>query len=227
MRITARNINAIPDYPGEAYKFDLEKVLPLELVRTHTKTDDTPHVTDEQLELYRAAAFEAAEKYTGLLLTRQQVIREPIASESRRGFRRVRKHRLKKPTVDGRVYMYGGGLLQAVPIMVTPGTRDIQLPIVQEALDASTCCRPDSLGGENFGMSIMYMAGIENETSIPKILIMGCLKYIAWAVQNPGDVVMTVKNRTGAGEAGIVGTNNGAWASGAIEDWRMVMDDDI
>lgn len=227
MRITARNINAIPDYPGKPNELDLEKVLPLELIRTHTKTDDTPHVTDAQLELYRAAAFEAAEKYTGLLLTHQQIVREPIASESRRGFRRVRKHRLKKATVDGRIYMYGGGLLQAILITVAPGTREVTLPIVQEALDASTCCRPDSLGGENFGMSIMYMAGLENETSIPRILIIGCLKYIAWAVQNPGDVVMTVKNRTGAGEAGIVGTNNGAWASGAIEDWRTIMDDDI
>lgn len=52
---------------------DLEELLPLALIRTHTKTDDVPHVTDEQLSLYRSASFEAAEKYTGLVYSRAKI----------------------------------------------------------------------------------------------------------------------------------------------------------
>lgn len=222
MRIVQRDIHAVPDFPGSEGALDLEAVLPIELIRTHTKTDDTPSVTDAQIALYRKAAFEACELYTKLSLTKTRVIREPVASEHRSRFRRVRKLRLKHPTSDGMLYLYGGGLLQSIPVKVEPGQREVMIPVVQEALDASTCCRPDSLGGENFGMSVMYMTGVADASNLPAIVLVGCLKYIAWAISNPGDVVMTVKNRQGGGESGIVGTNNGAWASGAIEEWRQL-----
>lgn len=222
MRITSRNIYAEPSFPRAALDVDLEKVLPLELIREHTKTDDTPSVSDVQLSLYRQASFEACELYTGMLLTRTKIIREPVSSEFKRGFRRVRKHRLKYAPVDGIIYLYGGGLLQPVQVMVAEGGREVTIPILQEALDASTCCNPCSTGGENFGIKAMYMTGVESPADIPAIAKLGCLKYIAWAVQNPGDVVMTVRNRAGGGETGIIGTNNGAWASGAIEEWRQL-----
>lgn len=222
MRITVRDIHAEPAFPGKEARVDLEQVLPLEMIREHTKTDDTPSVSDAQLSLYRQAAFEACELYTGLIFTHSKVVREPVASEYKRGFRRVRKHRLKYAPVDGVIYLYGGGLLQPVPVYVTENGREITIPILQEALDASSCCNPCSMGGENFGIKAMYLTGISCADDVPAIAKMGCLKYIAWAVQNPGDVIMTVRNRAGSGEAGIVGTNNGAWASGAIEEWRQL-----
>lgn len=222
MRITVRDIHAVPAFPREPGRVDLEQVLSIDMIREHTKTDDTPSVSNAQLALYRQAAFEACELYTGMLFTHTKVIREPVTSEYKRGFRRVRKHRLKFPPADGMIYLYGGGLLQPIPVRVSESGRDVTIPIIQEALDASSCCSPCSQGGENFGIMAMYLAGIDCADDIPAIAKMGCLKYIAWAVQNPGDVVMTVRNRAGGGESGIVGTNNGAWASGAIEDWRQL-----
>lgn len=222
MEIRVRDIYAVPDYPRAESVVDLEAILPLSLIREHTKTDDIPSVTDAQLLLYRRAAFEACQLYTGLNFTSSRVIREQIASEHKTRFRRVRKHKLKHATTDGNIYFYGGGLLQPVLVRVPPGEREVVIPILQEALDASSCCRPCSTGGENFGISIMYMSGVESCDSIPAACLLGCLKFIAWSITNPGSVIMTVKNRTGAGETGIVGTNNGAWASGAIEEWRQL-----
>jgi hypothetical protein len=47
------------------------------------------------------------------------------------------------------------------------------------------------------------------------------LKYIAWAVENPGDVLNTVRDINASETRGTVGTNNGAVASGAVADWRQ------
>lgn len=223
MREWRRNVNAVPAYPLPDIILDLEKVLPLALIREHTKTDDTPSVTDTQLTLYRSASFEACELYTGMVFSQARVIREPVASHNNnRGFRRVRSMRLRYAPVDDIAYMYGGGMLQSTPIRVTPGVRKITLPIVQEALDASSCCRPCSAGGENFGMSIMYRTGIASEDSIPALVKVGCLKYIAWAVENPGDVLQSVRGKDSTQGSGIMGTNNGTWASGALEEWRQL-----
>lgn len=223
---SVRNLNAVPDYPGNEADLDLEAVLPLELIREHTKTDDTPSVTDAQLSLYRQAAFESCEQYTGMLFTRSQIVRESVQREGHRTrFRTHRRITLRYAPLDPVVYLYGGGMLQPLTVNVVPGEKAVRIPVVQEALDASSCCRPCSLGGENFGIMIMYRAGIGNARGVPALIKTGCLKFIAWAVNNPGDTIMTVKNRTSAGEAGIVGTNNGAWASGAIEDWRQLVPD--
>lgn len=224
--ISIRDLNAVPEYPGGdgTNNVDLEAVLSLALIREHTKTDDVPSVTDAQLELYRAAAFESCEAYTGMLFSRSQVIRESVQREGHRArFRTQRRITLRHAPIDPVVYLYGGGMLRPQTVMVAPGQRTIMIPVVQEALDASSCCNPCSLGGENFGIMVMYRAGIKKPGDIPSVIKLGCLKYIAWSIENPGDVVQTVKNRTAAGEAGIVGTNNGAWASGAIEEWRQIM----
>lgn len=223
-----RNLSQVPEYPGTEGTLDLEAVLPLELVREHTKTDDTPQVTDRQLQLYRQAAFDSCEQYTGIIFTKSQIIRESVQREGhRRRFRTHRRITLQHAPLDPVVYLYGGGMLQPQAVHVAPGIKTVTIPVVQEALDASSCCNPCSLGGENFGIFIMYRAGLGREQDVPSLVKLGCLKYIAWAVSNPGDVVQTVKNRTTAGEAGIVGTNNGAWASGAIEDWRQLVPDAI
>lgn len=222
MREFRRDVNAVPPYPLPDVTLDLEAILPLELIREHTKTDDTPSVTDTQLSLYRSAAFEACELYTGMVFTNARVVREPVASHNNRGFRRVRKLHLRYAPIDGYVYMYGGGIYQPVQVAVQPGRKTITIPIVQEALDASSCCRPCSTGGENFGMSVMYRTGIVDIGKIPAIVKVGCLKYIAWAVKNPGDVLQSVRGKDSSQGQGIIGTNNGTWASGALEDWRQL-----
>lgn len=212
-------------------KTDLEQWVPISLIRTHTKTDDVPHVTDEQLALYRQAAFEAAEKYTGWLFTEIKVITESIAAKPGRRWRPTYRHKLRYASADGRVYLYGArdGFGSAV-LEIEPGERFIEVPIQHHAVDVSfSCCNPCSDGrGVNYGMRVTYRAGIDCKFGgVPASIIAGVLKFIAWSVQNPGDVIMTVRNRESGESTGIIGTNNPAWASGAIEQWRIIVDDAI
>lgn len=203
-------------------EFDLEARLPISLIRTHTKTDDVPHVTDEQLRLYRDAAFEAAELYTGLLFRRQRQITEETSTDySARTLRRgYYTHRLKYPSADGLVYLYGtrNGTRS---FNVEPGERLVRIPVTHWAIDADPCCAPRCSGALNHGQRLMYRAGYSCTDDIPQGIIVGVLKFIAWLITNPGDEIMTVRNRLAGDSAGIIGTNNGAWASGAIEQWRM------
>jgi hypothetical protein len=204
--------------------FDLDAILSLDLIRTHTKTDDVPSVTDEQLRLYRRAAIEAAEQYTGMRIRGAERHVEHIdktfsAKVRRKGYM---THTLEYPATDGKVLLYGAqhGLGDRV-IHVQKGAVEIRIPLIVEAVDVDFCCRPCAPGSMNFGMKITYLAGFRSPEEIPSGVIVGMLKYIAWNITNPGDIVQTVKNRETAGESGIVGTNNAAWASGAIELWRQ------
>lgn len=223
----------VPTWPGGpllcGFRSDLEKHLPISLIRTHTKTDDVPHVTDEQLMLYRQTAFEVAEKYTSMLLTEVRVITENVAIKPPRRHRPYYKHRLRYQTADGRAYLYGGGAAN-VALEVEPGKREIRVPVMHNAIDASSCCNPCSDGrGINFGMKVTYRAGFDctRGQGLPAGILVGILKFIAWMVQNPGDEILTVRNREAGESTGIIGTNNGAWASGAIEQWRIYVDDAI
>lgn len=223
---TVRDLDVEPAYPEPVGAFDLEEILPLQLIREHTKTDDNITVTDQLLAIYRAAAFESCERYTGQIWVSSRVIRESISQA--RGFRQNRRLsslRLDFPSVDGRLYVYGGGMTGSVLIRVAPGKRSVKIPILQVALDASSCCRPDALGAENFGLMVMYRAGVIDLSEIPAGIKQGCLKYIAWSVMNPGDVMKTVMDSGRTASNGITGTNDGAWASGAVELWRMYLNE--
>lgn len=222
--ITAPRISGMPQMEGGPV--DLEKLLTLSLIRTHTKTDDVPHVTDEQLRLYRAAAFEAAEKYTGRIFSELRVIQEPLSRKAHKRWRHSYTHRLRHPSADGIVYIYGAPYGQGDrQVNIGPGGREIQMPVLHGAFDDRSCCGGSGGGNQlNYGMMAMYRAGVSCAESVPSGIIVGCLKFIAWMVANPGDEIMTVRNRASQGEMGIIGTNNGAWASGAIEQWRIHVD---
>lgn len=219
-----------PENPISSGKsFDLNALLSLDTIRTHTKTDDVPSVTDEQLVLYRKAAFEAAELYTGMLLSEQRQITE-IAAKPRTGLRlrATTKHRTQYPIADGRVYLFGSRDQNDNRLLtVTPGTNIIHIPVVHEALDVGSCCRPCDAGATNYGLQLMYLAGFPNAGEIPAGILVGMLRWIAWSVQNPGDVLMSVRNSSSQSETTLQGTNNVGWASGAIEMWRQYRSDDI
>lgn len=201
---------------------DLEEVLPIQLIREHTKTDDTPHVTDEQIILYRLAGFEAAELYCGRFFFGLATVQEAAESKAHpNNFRRSTRIVLAYPSIDGIVSMYGSGKLAAnVTLNIPPGSRRLSMPTLHEALDMSPCCGSNG-NAVNFGMNFLYRTGIADAKNIPAGVKTGVLRYIAWAISNPGDELLTVRNRLGTTETGLIGTNNGAWASGAIEAWRM------
>ena len=78
------DLAAPPITPGELKPLDWSERLSIDMIRQHTKTDDVPAVTDDQLKLYRDAAIEAAEMYTGLLLSCQKSVVEPIQKSHNR-----------------------------------------------------------------------------------------------------------------------------------------------
>src|SRR5262245_63645284 len=111
----------------------------MNVIRAHTKTDDTPAVLDEQLRMYRASAVEAAEQYAGLLLSGIRNVTEPIEGPTKtRPGRDWYTFRLKYPVSDGFVYLYGGthpgdNATFRVPL----GARKIKVPVRKDFIDLS------------------------------------------------------------------------------------------
>lgn len=73
----------------------------------------------------------------------------------------------------------------------------------------------------NNGVQLMYKTGALCPSDIPAGIKLGILKYIAWSVKNPGDDLITVKQTSSVQVSGITGTNDVAYASGAIELWKQ------
>lgn len=209
-----------------AARYDFEAVLPLSLIRQHTKTDDIPGVTDALLSLYRSAALEAAQKYTGLLLTGRMIFTEPVtlprADFTGRGPRRT-WHHTKHPVASPMVYLYGAGG-GVITIHAVVGERRVPLPETMSDFGLG-CCNPCA---SDQGPRVMYTAGYPCEADFPTAVKLGALKYIAHVIENPGDVVGVVSESGNAASSGGVGNaNNPALASGAIEIWRSCVDDAI
>lgn len=215
-----------PVLPGDDIDLTLEAILPMELIRQHTKTDDDVSVSDALIMLYRASAFEVCEEYTGMIWTKTKTIIQDISNPGHpKKWRSKSRVKLDYPSADGIVFLFGTGIGHR-QVMIEPGKRKFSAPVLQEIWDAN-CCLPCGSNQENWGIKAMYRTGIAKLNDIPSGIKLGCLKFIAWSISNPGDVIETVKNRSGAGESGIIGTNNGAWASGAIEQWRVYVKDAI
>ena len=66
-----------------------------------------------------------------------------------------------------------------------------------------------------------YRAGFASADDVPSGIVLGCLQYIAWVVEHPGDELLTQRNQIEKSIGGSSGSNNIAWVSGAIEQWRM------
>ena len=207
----------------ESKPFDLESILSLDAIRTHTKTDDALYVTDEQLALYRLAGFEAAGNYTGRLFSQIKQHDEPLAPPSMSSARRrILKLKLRYPSSDGQVAIYGSpNKAYDRIIQIEPGTRELRIENYYTDLGMDSCCSSFGGASTNFGMRASYRAGICGPQDVPAGIIVGVLKWIAWNVMHPGDEIMTVRNKVNAGESGIIGSNNVALISGAIEQWRQ------
>jgi hypothetical protein len=226
-----KSLDQPPIEPGKAVDFDWDSRLSLDVIRAHTKTDDVPAVLDEQLKLYRASAIESAEQYTGLLLSGQITMTEPIQGPARaRPGRTTYTFRLKYPVADGYIHLYGGTHANDnTTIRVPLGARRVQIPIRKDFVDLSNCCNPCSTWNLNGGMMAAYKAGYRCLDDIPAGIIHGMLQFIAWCVEHPGDELLTQRNRveTRAGLAGLQGSNNIAMVSGALETWVKYDDERV
>lgn len=224
-QLPTTDLKAPPLQEGAETSLDWDSWVSIDMIRQHTKTDDIPAVTDDQLKLYRKAAVEAAEQYTGLLLAKQRMVTEPIQGpRTVRPGRTTYKHRLQWPVADGKIYIYGGTAPDTNrAFLVPPNTRTIQVPIRTGILDLSNCCDPCSQWNLNGGLMAMYKAGFSCVEKIPALVVLGVLQYIAWIIEHPGDEFLTARNRLDtSGKAGLYGSNNIALVSGALETWRQV-----
>lgn len=200
-------------------RHDLEKILPLDLVREHCRLDDTEVLGDGILRLYRDAAVEAAEEYTGLLIAEKKWISELVEHPSFDASRREPwfYHTAKHPFAHNIGYYYGvlNGGTNIIPLEI--GSTRAKLPITMARLDMN-CCRPcKDAPSETF----MYMAGYDCEAKVPARFALGALKYIAHVVENAGDKTGILRR-----DVDTWGSNP-AQASGAIEIWRTIRPDAI
>jgi hypothetical protein len=219
----------------------LEQVLPLDLVKVHCKIDDLPGITNSQLELYRQAAFEAAELYTGRMWSTRKKIEQDIKSPRFRGISQAAIARIQVELdyipVDGVVNIFGtadnplfwlDGM--QLPIMRQPMFQTILLPpgvqnfemandLMFFSFDAGRDC--GMMGNvrpfEQQGARASYVAGPKSAKDVPAGVKLGCLKYIAWSVENPGDAFVPMVIR----QVGVTTVSNDpAYSSGAIDEWR-------
>jgi len=225
--VPQRPLNESPISIGEEKPLDWEARLGIEFIRSHAKIDDVPSVLDDQLRLYRSAAMEAAEQYTGLLLHSQRTVEEAIEGPARlRPNATHYTHRLRFPVADGYVYLYGGTHINDNAVFRVPsGTRKVKVPIRKDLIDLSNCCDPCAKPwAVNGGMLAAYRAGYRSAAEVPTTVVLGMLQFITWCIEHPGDELLTQRNRveTRAGLAGLQGSNNIAMISGALETWRVI-----
>jgi len=213
-----------PPFPaGKKIPLDWSERLSIDLIRQHTKTDDVAGVSDEMLKVYRQAAVEAAEMYTGALLTNQKTVTEAIQGPNRpKPGKLTYRHKLQYPVADGLVHLYGSQNINGNhAIRVPPNTRTIQVPIWTGFIDLSNCCDPCATHHLNADMMAAYKAGYRCPDDVPMGVVLGMLQYVAWILEHPGDILLTVRNKEDNSTKGLMGSNNIALASGALETWRQ------
>jgi hypothetical protein len=219
--ITRTDTNDMASMKGRC--FDFEKILPLSLIRTHTKTEDVITVTDEQLSLYRAAAIQAAEKYTGLFFGGQRVLVEPVKQPfsfwEMPG--RYFTHKTRFPFAEPFAYLFGdpSRAIERLPVVV--GTNEARIAYHPGDMGIG-CCNPCR---DKAQLQIQYVAGYSTESDLPAGLAIGALKYIAHLIENPGDAIRR-SNSTQALALNL-DANNPALASGAIDIWRTLKDNAV
>jgi len=208
---------------GKKEPLDWSERLSIDLIRQHTKTDDVAGVSDGMLEVYRQAAVEAAELYTGAMLTTQKTVTEAIQGQARpKPGKLTYRHKLQYPVADGLVHLYGSQNINANhAIRVPPNTRTIHVPIWTGFIDLSNCCDPCATHHLNAEMMAAYKAGYRCPADVPMGIVLGMLQYVAWILEHPGDILLTVRNKEDNSTKGLMGSNNIALASGALETWRQ------
>jgi len=171
-------------------------------------------VTDDQLKLYRKAAFEAAEQYTGMVLKARRFITESV-QQPRYEFQ---QYGLLPPNFSDPTAFFDGGR-----VAVQVGSRRVRLPRSMR-IDLGGNCDGQSNATALFGYYAGFACG-----ALPAALILGVLKYIAHVIENPGDnvVQVSVAGGTTKGGASTFQAADPALASGALMVWRVLVPDAI
>ena len=167
--------------------------------------------------MYRAAALEAAQRYTGLWVVGRRWVKEILKAPSRRDrFRPVRSRLPWYPT-DGVVYISGPNY-QNGAMSVDPRSHGINLQPLAHPEGFYNCCDPCSkFLTEPDAAS--YYTGFKTCSGIPTGIALGAIRYIAYQIANPGDIDNSLD---GAGKVSTrMAANNAIVASGAAAEWDL------
>ena len=205
-------IRGLETIPTQSERADPEKILSIQMIREHTKTDDVPSVLNAQLELYRQAAIEAAERYTGYLLAERQVVMDTVPLPRYSIVRPMPDYILHytKYTFAKNTAFWLSSMGSSVTVVgVHVNQKTIRLPIDHLCMmDGCSGCemKPYPAG------QLTYYAGFSCEADIPALIKLGMLKYIAHTIMHAGDAMKE-------------DLNNPAVDSGAVEIWRSFRPD--
>ena len=168
----------------ENVAFSLEAMLPLEMIRAHTNLIDCISTPDNLLILHRDAAFEAAQRYTGLWFRGKRWQTEQVKLV--RKYRPKVVHKLKYPPLDGNIYLYGGtiGGAKVVRVAIDACAVTIQVPSLS-SYEFNRCCDPCAAQDQD---RLAYWTGLECAADFPPGIREGMLKFIAYNVSNTGEV---------------------------------------
>lgn len=195
---------------------DLDELVSISMIRQHLKISDIMTTTDEQLVLYRKAAIESAEHYTGFFIGTRKWITESVLIPPSKIRRPYYRHTLRHPVMDDYVRVSGG---LDDTLFVEKDTNVVRLKVSPSGPQFD-CCRPCG-SSANSGLKIHYYTGFSCISDVPSGVVLGILKYIAWTNNNPGDEITTTLSDFKTTKAALQGSNNAAWASGALELWRQ------
>lgn len=214
---------------GAGKSWSLGERIGIDLIRAHTKTSDIDHVTDDQLLTYRDTAIEQAELFTGLVLSGMREVEERLPVKAPRYRAATIPYKTRHPVADGIVYYASQSGMKGVAD-IDPGTRKFYVPAFTTGLYGEnlvqSCCDPCGGGvSQNPTLKVNYRAGYKCAADVPQGIVLGVLKFVAWSTEHAGDMLITMASTTAARDSGIIGTNNGVWASGALELWRSYVVD--
>jgi len=189
------------------------QVLPIEIIRQHTKTDDDPAISDTLLALYRRAALEEAERWTGWGLSGRRTITEFLTLPKRRSFASHLDLRsrpfitiyLKNAPNNGRVIVNGGGLENPLEVTAT-GADGRAIHLNQDIFPSQLNCCEGGCGERN-PLTATYSIGADCDADVPAVILLGALQLIAYYISHPGDVI------------GYNGVTDAVRQSGAAEVW--------
>lgn len=197
-----------------------DKVLPLDQVLAHIRSDDTALTSSEVANIlrYRGAALEAAERITGYkcdwISPVSETVEKPSVAPTSLYVTIPLRWRAATQFVS---VQYGNG---GSVIYVNRWSRFAKIRISGNRDLSSWCCGCGASGDDDV-VKLSYKAGFDCAEQVPELLLVGALKYVAHLYANPGDELYGVTAISDTRQ--LIGSNP-VIASGAGHIWLHLKD---
>lgn len=175
-----------------------DKLLPLSIIRSFTQTDDDVYVTDDELIIFRGAAFSALEKYTNISFSGVKDIQERVEIlQSREGYIYPQNIKLKHPCTSSYVVIKldsGAIYKEYVPI----GEKSLRFIPREMDLYLNNCSFSPYA-------TVFYKTGYDCPKELDENIKLGLLSFINYYFKNKNDTKLLEK---------------AAVLSGALDLWK-------